>query len=822
MPNAMQQRGRETAALAGRYDLFRISGRDVGYIRSLSNDIGANVTLSIRNTLIGLFLILSAAICVLTASAALDAYSRHAVFTEVSQLTQLDRALFKTLAKFRNERGDGASAVTMELGTLDATLDSLKKDRGFVDQAMAEAKSVYATIDNPDLKAPIADVMNVFDQVIAFRNDIDKALTQKLADRDKGLQDKCLTLGQQLLTALETGSTATEGQIRLRDPSMTAMIEVRALAWTSRATAGAGNLAINTTLASGQKMTASDLQMIEANDKTVAALWKAVGVLVDHQDTPQNVKDAYQAAATGYLGGDYAPHRAALLQKLAAGAKSPEQIDAWRPVGNAALLFIANVASSAADGMVDAAEASQQQAFSAMLGYLAIFLIAGALSIAGIFVIILRVARPIGTLTRNMHALAGGDLEIKVNGAERKDEIGEMARSVEVFQKAAIHNKALEAEAETTRTASERERIEVQRRAEADAEARLTQATGVLANGLRSLAAGDLQCEINTEFGAQFEDLRHDFNTSVRQLRDAMRGVGQTAAQVRTGSAEISSASDNLSKRTEQQAASLEETAAALEQVTANVQSTSKRASEARDLVRGTRTQAESSGKVVSDAVDAMGKIEHSSKQISQIIGVIDEIAFQTNLLALNAGVEAARAGEAGKGFAVVAQEVRELAQRSAKAAKEIKALIGNSEVAVSEGVRLVSDTGAGLSAIAELVQQINQHMDAIAIAAQEQSMGLGEINSAVNHMDQATQQNAAMVEEMNAAGAGLAEESARLGELLAAFRTGEAMASADRVAARRAAPTPVSKAPAAAPRTMPVSRGNAALNQLQQQWTEF
>ncbi len=175
--------------------------------------------------------------------------------------------------------------------------------------------------------------------------------------------------------------------------------------------------------------------------------------------------------------------------------------------------------------------------------------------------------------------------------------------------------------------------------------------------------------------------------------------------------------------------------------------------------MRNTRSRAEHSGVVVGNAVTAMERIEHASKQISQIISVIDEIAFQTNLLALNAGVEAARAGEAGKGFAVVAQEVRELAQRSANAAKEIKALIGNSEVAVSEGVKLVNETGDGLTAIAGLVQAINEHMDAIASAAQEQSVGLGEVNQAVNHMDQATQKNAAMVEEMNAASAGLAQK---------------------------------------------------------------
>jgi methyl-accepting chemotaxis protein len=179
------------------------------------------------------------------------------------------------------------------------------------------------------------------------------------------------------------------------------------------------------------------------------------------------------------------------------------------------------------------------------------------------------------------------------------------------------------------------------------------------------------------------------------------------------------------------------------------------------------------SGAVVANAVDAMGKIEQSSSQISSIISVIDEIAFQTNLLALNAGVEAARAGEAGKGFAVVAQEVRELAQRSAKAAKEIKDLIRNSSVDVESGVKLVSETGDALKTIEGYIVTINQHMDSIATSAREQSVGLSEVNTAVNQMDQVTQQNAAMVEEANAAGATLANEAARLRELIGRFDLG-------------------------------------------------
>ncbi|MBB4234598.1 methyl-accepting chemotaxis protein [Rhizobium esperanzae] len=226
------------------------------------------------------------------------------------------------------------------------------------------------------------------------------------------------------------------------------------------------------------------------------------------------------------------------------------------------------------------------------------------------------------------------------------------------------------------------------------------------------------------------------------------------------------------------------------------------------------------SGKVVADAVHAMQKIEQSSNQVSNIIGVIDEIAFQTNLLALNAGVEAARAGDAGKGFAVVAQEVRELAQRSAQAAKEIKDLIRNSSVEVESGVRLVSETGQALKTIEDYIVTVNQHMDAIATSAKEQSLGLSEVNTAVNQMDQVTQQNAAMVEESNAASATLAGEAGRLRDLIAGFQLGDG-GSSQAAALRRtvtAMAAPVRSPSPGAGR--PVARGNTALKQ--EEWTEF
>lgn len=247
----------------------------------------------------------------------------------------------------------------------------------------------------------------------------------------------------------------------------------------------------------------------------------------------------------------------------------------------------------------------------------------------------------------------------------------------------------------------------------------------------------------------------------------------------------------------------------------------SKRADEARTIAVQANTSATQSGAVVADAVDAMGRIEQSSNQISNIIGVIDEIAFQTNLLALNAGVEAARAGDAGKGFAVVAQEVRELAQRSAQAAKEIKDLIRNSSVEVQSGVKLVRETGDALKTIEGFVVTINHHMDAIATSAREQSVGLSEVNTAVNQMDQVTQQNAAMVEETNAASATLANEAGRLRELISQFQLGgnsSSQAAALRQTASVMASSSQPRRTASASR--PVSNGNVAVKQ--EEWAEF
>ncbi|WP_158745350.1 methyl-accepting chemotaxis protein [Acidisphaera sp. L21] len=380
------------------------------------------------------------------------------------------------------------------------------------------------------------------------------------------------------------------------------------------------------------------------------------------------------------------------------------------------------------------------------------------------------IARPINAMTVAMKSLARGDNSITIPAADQTDEIGEMAQTVQVFKDAAIEKLRLEGEASQARRTAEEERV---RHADAQIERARQQSEVVegLAAALSKLAAGDLVQRLDNPFAGEYEGLRADFNGAIAQMEATMQEILTNAGAIRSGTGEIAMASDDLSRRTEQQAASLEETAAALDEITATVKKTAESAEHARKAVGAARSDAEHSGHVVARAVAAMGNIESSSRQIGQIIGVIDEIAFQTNLLALNAGVEAARAGDAGRGFAVVASEVRSLAQRSAEAAKEIKTLIMTSDNQVKEGVRLVSETGDALNRIVNHVVEITEVVGEIAGSAHEQAGGLAQVNTAVNQMDQVTQQNAAMVEESTAAAHGLTQETDQLGQLIGRFQ---------------------------------------------------
>ena len=416
------------------------------------------------------------------------------------------------------------------------------------------------------------------------------------------------------------------------------------------------------------------------------------------------------------------------------------------------------------------------------------------------------IRRPILDLTETMGVLSTGNYSAVVQGLERGDEIGRMAKAVQVFKENGQENERLRQQVEKEREQRERDRVAqeaeldrsvgmvVQAAVAGDLSKRIDTDSlqGVmrkLGDGINSLvgsvgtaidevgrvlaamAGGDLTRRVEGRYDGVFEQLKDNVNTTNEKLAGTVTGIAEAASAVNEASSEISTGSQDLASRTESQAASIEETAASMHEITTTVRQNADNAQAANQLAVVARDTAEKGGSVVADAVTAVTQIEDSARKISDIVGLIDEIAFQTNLLALNASVEAARAGEAGKGFAVVAQEVRALAQRSANASKDIKALITESNAQVKTGASLVQQTGSSLTEIVNAVKKVADIVAEIAAASREQATGLDQINTAVGSMDEMTQRNGALVEETSASAQALAGQARELTRLVGFFR---------------------------------------------------
>ncbi len=379
----------------------------------------------------------------------------------------------------------------------------------------------------------------------------------------------------------------------------------------------------------------------------------------------------------------------------------------------------------------------------------------------------------ISKLASSVNDIALGDYESTVKQAKTGDEIGDIARALERFKFALSDGQAATAA---------RQRLSEEQRDVMDH----------LRNSLEALSKGNLDCDLGSDIPSDYDDLRHHFNATLTELRRIIGELSDSAASIESKSAVLGQSAEELSHRTENQAATLEQTAAAMHEITSSVQSTAEESQTIVQSIAEMRAGAERGGEVKNRAVQAMATIEESSKQIAQIIRVMEDIAFQTNLLALNAGVEAARAGEVGRGFAVVASEVRSLAQRSSDSAGEIRDLISSSTRSVTNGVELVTELGGSIDEILGLVMDITDRMQNIGAASGEQSTALSEINTGINELDTVTQKNAGMVLEFTEAGRALNRKAQGLARTGGSFPQRQAVRAAC-AQTRITAPSPVS-----------------------------
>ncbi|WP_295528994.1 methyl-accepting chemotaxis protein [Novosphingobium sp. Chol11] len=411
----------------------------------------------------------------------------------------------------------------------------------------------------------------------------------------------------------------------------------------------------------------------------------------------------------------------------------------------AAIVALSEHANALRTQMTDA---SMTTVWLVIAGMAAAALLSVGLVFVAIRLLMQVVLDPLAETARTMSHMAAGQLDVGQTTEHRADEIGDATRAIEVFRASA--------KAQRQNAAQQKQVVET------------------LASALDRLADGDLAHRISDPLADEYEALRRAYNDAVTRLDRALAQVARSARNVTIGAAEIRSASEDLANRNALQSSSLEESSNSMRQVTDLIAETAVRTREVQSVIGLATTEAQNGGEVVNDAVSAMAAIERSSQEISQIIDLIDSIAFQTNLLALNAGVEAARAGEAGRGFAVVATEVRALAQRSADAAGNIKTLIATSTREVASGVTLVGNAGHVLKGLVDRVRGVSSLVTEIADDATSQASSLDRISTAVGDMDRMTQHNAAMVEESTAAARSLASEANGLSALVVHFKTTE------------------------------------------------
>lgn len=643
--------------------------------------------------------------------------------------------------------------------------------RKVVQENFIPGLAIIEQLEFADKQNLIGNLNRANDKASALRAKADIAMGMPREQRDKDLMKAFYpALTDSIGVALEVWygalfSTAKE------NARLERLASIKELGWRMRDYAGQERASIAAVLTTKTPLAPERFVNNQTLRARINVLWAQLENLTKDADTHPAIREAMAGARQHYF-----KEFLSLVDEMKkvgdAGANYPmtahEWVDKTTPLIGS-LLQVLYAACTASQAAVETMAANELRKLFVILGL--IFVIIGVVATCG-WIVRSRISGPLMAMTKAMRELGKGNFDIVLPGLGRKDEIGQIAAAVEEFKMKSAEKAQAEADEMLRRQKAEAEAAAKAAEERAKAAEEQAKVVNSLAEGLGKLAGGDLTFRLDeSAFTEAYTQIKDDFNATVSQLQDTIAALAGSIKDVATTASEISTSTTDLSQRTEEQAASLEETSASMEEISATVKKNAENAQQASRFTAGTREVADRGGAVVAQAVNAMARIEESSRRITDIISVIDEIARQTNLLALNAAVEAARAGEAGRGFAVVASEVRSLAQRSSQAAKDIKDLITNSTGQVAEGVELVNRAGGSLTEIVESIKKVADIVTEIAHASAEQSTGVDQVNTAVTQMDQVTQQNSALVEENAAAAKSLEQQAQLMDERVAFFR---------------------------------------------------
>jgi len=764
-----------------------------------------------------------------------DSWNRLNSASRAAAATEASSYLFTAL---HNLRVDSASTYRDLLSDKQQTAELeplLRNARAGDMPALNSALVALQDTDFPDRQAQVAALADGIKNLIALHAASAAALQQPKDQRPADMAENGLKLTNGLLALLDKISTQVTTSIKLQDAFVDELMEIKQLAWVVRNAGGDSSVIVSNTLG-GRPLPPDAWDQYTANVSKLNTAWSALKDLASGLPLPPRFTQAMDEAEQNFFDPNYINLRTSTVKALVAGQKPDMTVEQWSPMSVSKLATLEGVADAALDVAKAHAIEQHDSAFHDLIVQL-VLLAASFVVVVGLMLTVTRrVTKPLHKLSDAMRQLAGGDFDVVLPGLDRKDEIGAIAQATEGFKIKAAEKAQREAAAQADRQreaadhaqreAAERtaEQAEKERQMAAERDAAMARLSGEfetavggivqaavrgdfsqrvavegksglvlnvgsaintlcenvskalddLAAMLGGLAEGDLTLRIDGNYLGCFATLKDNANTTAERVGAVISEIKQAGQEVAGASAEISAATTDLSQRTEEQAASLEQTSASMEEMSVTVKRNADQAKVASQFANETRAVADRSGEIVAKAVSAMSRIDDSSRKIADIITVIDEIARQTNLLALNAAVEAARAGEAGRGFAVVAAEVRSLAQRSSQAAKDIKDLIVNSGEQVKDGVDLVNKTGSSLGEIVESIKKVSDIVADIATASAEQSTGIDQVNRALTQVDEATQQNSALVEE-NAATAKTLEHQARvMNERVGMFRLAE------------------------------------------------